>query len=337
MANARLQRLSQAERSERVAPESLNNRPVNNQRGHSPAVPAEELLTRLPQTPPLKATPNTVPVPPTPFVPRQKTTAPRSTQEAVSPSPLQRQPNTPPIAVAARPERPGESRLEGPRRVKRQSPTRPAESPARLATATAPTSTPSRRPQTDVTIPSRVAARPSYPTGALFELTVNGELNDAESAQLQQGIERLTQDYLSLLGIQEEALQFKSAQIQSEMVKLSASGQYRLQIALSPSQTADVPVDVSVIMLKASAPIMPEGETFDPQLLLEEQRLQSNSTRQSLQQDLQAVLQKHARQQQMALKLTPPPSRRSRSAQLPFEILNVVNQNGVIRGELFLR
>lgn len=331
LANARLQRLSQEERSENTVQSN-------------PVIPSERLALAIETPAPIQADSPTAPD-------REQNTDQNTASPLKKPLPAKRarrplnepssqpqrpQPQTtaPPIALASRPERVTESRLEG-RRIQRS----PAV--ATPATSVSPSSAPTSQPQEPLQRQSlqaqTVAALPNYPKGALFELTVNGELNDAESAQLRQGIQRLTKDYLNLLGIQEEALQFKSAQIQQEMVKLSASGQYRLQIALSPSQNRDIPVNVSVSMLSESTTSLPDSDAFDPQLLLEEQRLQSSSTRQTLQQDLQAVLQKHAKQQQVALKIAPPSPGRTRSVQLPFEILNVVNQNGVIRGELFLR
>lgn len=312
LANSQLQRLSQKERSENKTATSAPQLAIALAPTASPvaektiAIPSlrSERSTRAPKTP-------------------------AQAPQAKPKSHHHKRPSTP-TALAALPKRVTESRLKA-RAIKPLTPnilpsSRPINTVKEVDT-----------PKESLPQSNAIAALPNYPTGALFELTVNGELNTTESTQLRQGIQRLTQNYLGLLGIQEEALSFKSAQIQQEIVKLSSSGQYRLQIALAPSQTTDISVDISVSKLNTSATNLDDNEAFDPQLLLEEQRLQSSSTQQSLQQDLQAVLRKHAKQQQIALKITPKILSQTRSAQLPFEILNVVNQNGVIRGELFLR
>lgn len=331
-ANGRLQRFAQAERSVNPAPASLA---------------AESTLPK-----PLSASKKVASASASPSLSEPPTRIPQAETAQTQTAPSKRPASPPKLTVAPRlqqslqpktqqnRQRETESRLKI-RREQRIEFT--GRSEAALVKPSVPVSEPASKPISPPANPAKavlsdtLAALPSYPTGALFELTVNGELNNEEAMQLRQGIQRLTQDYLSLLGIQEGALSFKSAQLQQEIVKLNASGQYRLQIALSPSQNTAIPVDILVSKLNRSATSPSDNETFDPQRLLEEQRLQSGSTQQSLQQDLQAVLQKHAKQQQIALNIAPKAPARARSAQLPFEILNIINQDGVIRGELFLR
>lgn len=311
LANGRLQRLAKTDRSESIV---LPEAPPEKVALATPSVasaapPASQIQPKrqidkpIPQkVTPRKTAPQATPPPQLALAPLPQKNLQQATQQNTQQSSTQRI---------------SKSRLKS--RRERSAVHAEATPPIKLSAAVAPVS------------------EPSYPTGTLFELTVNGELNTEESTQLRQGVQRLTQDYLSLLGVQEDVLSFKSAQLQQEILKLNVSGQYRLQIALSPSQGKAIPVNVSVSKLNNSPESVSDSEAFDPQYLLEEQRLNSGSTPQVLQQDLQAVLKKHAKQQQIALKIAPHTPERTQSAQLPFDVLNVVNQNGVIRGELFLR
>lgn len=263
--------------------------------------------------------------------------------DEVKPAAKTRAPSLAPAAQSAQPDASVSDRppVETRERPSRLASRRPA--PAQMAQNTAAVSAPSRaaglnegaspEPAPASTPASAVAALPAYPTGPLFALTLNGDLTPQESQQLHAGIQRLTQNYLQLLGIQSEALQWAPAQLTQEMTKLSATGQYRLEVNLRPQQeTRKVPVYVAVQAISGV-----DDESFDPQTLLENQRLTPARQRQSLQSDLQAVLQQHARQQ-LALQ-SPGRAQRlpQRTVTLPFEIFNLENNNGTITGELFLR
>lgn len=279
------------------------------------------------------------PVPPSGRVSTGSDTAVPSQPQVQKPStrsvaPLRLAQRTPPKATA--PAKPAPQKMQMPTREiqPRLSSRRPLRSvdvtPSPASTMSA---VPASTPAPESSAPQAIAALPVYPTGPLFALTVNGELTPQESQQLNAGIQRLTQNYLQLLGIQSEALQWAPTQLAQEMTKLKSTGQYRLEVTLQTQREATkVPVYVAVQALNNV-----EDEDFDPQTLLENQRLNPVKNRQSLQNDLQTVLQQHA-QQQLALQ-SPDSARplRLRTVQLPFEILNLENSNGTITGELFLR
>lgn len=250
-------------------------------------------------------------------------------------APLRLANGTPP-SPAKRSEKTASPKVKGPQREAppRLSSRRPVRSAGPIAVPSQAVSvTPSSTPTAAAIAPQTLAALPVYPTGPLFALTVNGELTPQESQQLNMGIQRLTQNYLQLLGIQSEALQWAPTQLAQEMTKLKSTGQYRLEVTLQAQQeSSKVPVYVAVQPLNNVA-----DEDFDPQTLLENQRLNPVKNRQSLQSDLQTVLQQHAQQQLALQRPESPRELRLRTVQLPFEILNLENSNGTITGELFLR
>ncbi len=307
LAHTQIQRLSQ-----KTQPLEVSPAPTTPARAEEPAA----------LTPSVTVTPTQTP-------PRQQS----SPQRRV---PLRLANGTPPAPVK-RAAKPVPQKVKGPQRdaPPRLSSRRPVRSTGPLAVPSQTVSvTPSSTPTVEaIAPPQTLAALPLYPTGPLFALTVNGELTPQESQQLNMGIQRLTQNYLQLLGIQSEALQWAPTQLAQEMTKLNSTGQYRLEVTLQAQQESTrVPVYVAVQPLNNVA-----DEDFDPQTLLENQRLNPVKSRQSLRNDLQTVLQQHA-QQQLALQSPESPRElRLRTVQLPFEILNIENSNGTITGELFLR
>lgn len=358
MANSQIQRLSKQEQPlltaqltdplAAEAPTPENNAEQNPQ-GTSSSQPAQAPLQWATQPNAANETNVSAPVPQSESQTIRQP-AEGSLHRPAVPAPTTSSPTRKPPAqnkttrLASQPTEPGPRRATPTRLSSRRNASQLSESSTTASTAPATaapaSSTPQRAPETarpsaSVQAPTQLASAanlPDYPTGTLFQLTLNGDLTPQESQQLQTGIQRLTQDYLQLLGIGSEALNWQSAQMNQEAVKLSKGGQYRLQVSLKPSQAKRVPVEVAILPLSTA-----NNETFDPQDLLEAQRLTPNANRRSLQKDLQTVLETHA-QQQLALSKNPPPrTPRVTTAQLPFEILNLEAKNGVITGELFLR
>lgn len=184
-----------------------------------------------------------------------------------------------------------------------------------------------------------VATEPRF--GApVFSLQVTGGLDSSESDRLVHGLLDLTRSYVQLLGENQsgEALIAVQSTVLKESQKLlQQNGTYQINIQLAEDQTAPGPRSVQLAIAAIA------NTAFDPHTLLENKRLkQEGSQGLSLKSDLRLAMTQLAqearkegyRPEPQTLDADAPGA--FRSAELPFELLNLERLGNTLHGRILL-
>lgn len=175
-------------------------------------------------------------------------------------------------------------------------------------------------------------ASTQYASAPIFKLSVYGDLSPEESSQVLEGTLEMTRKYAALAGLQSGTarLAIPAIQMRQAQQRLQEPGAYAIEIRLAEVEGSLLPVNLQIKSEQALA-------DFDPNSLMESARLNSAQTGDQLRQDLRLALKNLAKDHQLAPRLQASPSAPDagsdiQTAQLPFDLLNLRQEQGTLLG-----
>lgn len=173
----------------------------------------------------------------------------------------------------------------------------------------------------------------------VFELKVYGGRSPAESEQIVEGVLDMTRAYAEQLGLEPGTaplLQVQQANLSQSQRALEQQLVYQLSVQIGKVSTANQSLPVKLVL---SPTAVSSENNFDPHQLLEDARLNPDTSSGSLQDDLQLAILNLAREARAELQLAPAQldtGVQLATGELPFQVVRLRRSGTTLLGQIVM-
>ncbi len=187
--------------------------------------------------------------------------------------------------------------------------------------------------------PSSAPVQVAMLDAPVFELKVYGGRSPAESEQIVEGVLDMTRAYAEQLGLEPGTaplLQVQQANLSQSQRALEQQLVYQLSVQIGKVSTANQSLPVKLVL----SPTATSSENnFDPHQLLEDARLNPDTSSGSLQDDLQLAILNLAREARAELQLAPAQldtGIQLATGELPFQVVRLRRSGTTLLGQIVM-